>query len=130
MLRHHVSSSRVVVVLVHLNHLERVHDATEECVVELDAPGVAHLLRVLQDDGDRHLALVHGVLGLEHRVLNLMRQVENHSVEGSCWSQGLSQLLDQVAALVLAVHGWVEPDLILVHAFVGSDLQPDVVDRQ
>ena len=36
MLRDHVTSSGVVVVLVHLDHLQCVHDSSEQDVVELN----------------------------------------------------------------------------------------------
>ena len=51
----HVTSSWVIKILVHLHHLECVHDPPEECVVELDALGVRQLLDMLQCHSQCHL---------------------------------------------------------------------------
>ena len=50
-LRYHHGNCGVVEVLVHLNHLQGLHDLAEEDVVELDTSSVSKLLLVLQGLG-------------------------------------------------------------------------------
>ena len=57
--------ARVVKVPVHHAHLEAVHDAVEEDVVELDAVPVTHPLVVLQRDSHSHGRSIVGVFRLE-----------------------------------------------------------------
>ena len=64
MLWDHVAISGVVEVPVHHAHLEGVHDAVEEGVVELDTVPVAHPLVPLEADGHGHGRSIVGVFGL------------------------------------------------------------------
>ena len=57
--------ARVVEVPVHHAHLEAVHDAVEEDVVELDAVPVTHPLVVLQRDSHCHGGSIVWVFRLE-----------------------------------------------------------------
>ena len=66
MLRDHVAISGIIEVPVHHAHLEGVHDAVEEGVVELDAVPVSHPLVPLEADGHGHGGSIVGVFGLEH----------------------------------------------------------------
>ena len=66
MLWDHVAISGVVEVPVHHAHLEGVHDAVEEGVVELDTVPVAHPLVPLEADGHGHGRSIVGVFRLEH----------------------------------------------------------------
>ena len=61
----HVAVARIVVVPVHLAHLESVHDSVEEDVVELDTVPVPHSLVMLQVDGQGHRGAIIGMVGVE-----------------------------------------------------------------
>ena len=57
-LRYHHGHSGVVEVLVHLNHLQGLHDPAKEDVVELDTAPVSKRLLVLQGQGNLDTRLI------------------------------------------------------------------------
>ena len=69
MLGDHVAGSRVVAVLAHVDHLEGVHDAVEEHVIQLDAVSVSHPLKPFQSDGHSDERSIVWMLRLEHGFL-------------------------------------------------------------
>merc|ERR1712155_193481 len=113
-------ATRIIEILVHFHHFERVHDPPEQRVVELNRFAVVQFLHVLERDSDRDFCVLHWMCCFQIGwiVLEKVRKVEAHAVEGLGGTEYFAELSQDLESLVPAVHGGLEPHLVLVHSLL------------